>query len=215
MKKKFSFIIGLTLMIIISFLFFYQRKNNKDEQKNDYHLTIEEKQLLQEGDIILRRGFGIISDMIVKYAKNDYPVSHCGIVVTDSLGKLFVIHTVSNTLAKIDGMQKDKLDVFIKGSHKNSVIIIRYNYENDTLPKKIAEQANYYLSKQIPFDHRFDCEDTTAFFCTELIRMVFKTAIEVDLYENETDCMSFSPFLNPSKFTMILNHNDITPLFYQ
>lgn len=195
-------------MVVVSFVFFYQQKSNKDELKNDYRLTIEEKNLLQEGDIILRHGFGIISDAIVKYVKSDYDVSHCGIIVTDSLGKLFVIHTVSNTLADIDGMQKDALNVFVKGSHKNSIIVTRYNYENDTLSKKIAERANYYLSQQIPFDHRFDCEDTTAFFCTEFIRMVFKTAIGVDLYdaEKEAGCMDFSPLLNPKKFRVVLRH---------
>lgn len=135
-------------------MFFYQQKNHKDEIINDYHLTTQEKNLLQEGDIIFRRGFGIVSDMIVKYAKSEYSVSHCGIIVRDSLGKLYVIHTVSNTLAKIDGMQKDKLNVFVKGSHKNSIIVARYIYENDSLKKKIAERANYYLSKQIPFDHQ-------------------------------------------------------------
>ena len=197
-------------MMVVSFLFFYQQKSNKDELKNDYRLTIEEKKLLQEGDIIFRHGFGIISDAIVKYVKSDYAVSHCGIVVTDSLGKLFVIHTVSNTLADIDGMQKDNLDVFVKGSHKNSIIVTRYNYENDTLSKKIAAQANYYLSKQIPFDHRFDCEDSTAFFCTEFIRMVFKTAIDIDLYntEIESDCMNFSPLITPEKFKIILKHKE-------
>jgi hypothetical protein len=199
-------------MITISFLFFYQRKSNKDEIKNDYCLTIAEKNCLQEGDIIFRHGFGIISDAIVKYVKSDYTVSHCGIIVTDSLGKLSVIHTVSNTLAEIDGMQKDKLEVFIKGSHKNSIIVARYKYENDSQPQKIAEQAKYYLSKQIPFDHNFDCADSTAFFCTEFIYRVFKTAIDVDLYkssnEKETNCMSFSAFFNPMKFTIILNHND-------
>ena len=58
----------------------------------------------------------------------------------------------------------------------------------------------------------FDCEDSTAFFCTELIHKVFKTALDADLYElaneKETNCMSFYPFLNPAKFTIILNHND-------
>ena len=202
--KKVLFIIGLILATIVCLLFFYQQKSNKDELKNDYCLTTEEKSVLQEGDIIFRHGFGIISDAIVKYVKSDYPVSHCGVIVADSLGKLFVIHTVSNTLANIDGMQKDDLDVFVKGSQKNSIIVMRYIYENDTQAKKIAERANYYLSQQIPFDHHFDCMDSTAFFCTELIQMVFKTAIGVDLYDfsDETgmDCMNFSALLNLDRF---------------
>ena len=197
-------------MTVISLLFFYQRKSNEDEQKNIYRLTIEEKQILQEGDIIFRHGFGIISDAIVKYSKTDYPVSHCGIIVKDSLGRLFVIHTVSNTLAEIDGMQKDNLDLFVKGSHHNSLIVMRYVYENDTMKSKIAEWANYYLSQQIPFDNQFNCADTTKFFCTEFIWNVFKNAIDVDLYQSLDDCMSFSVFFDKERFKVVLNHNQLT-----
>ena len=200
-------------MAVISLLFFYQRKSDKDEQKNIYRLTIEEKEILQEGDIIFRHGFGLISDAIVKYTNYDYPISHCGIIVKDSLGRLFVIHTVSNTLAEIDGMQKDNLDIFVKGSHQNSLVVTRYIYEDDTMQKRLAEWANYYLSQQIPFDNQFNCADSTKFFCTEFIWNVFKNAINVDLYQSfnkdEFNCMDFSAFFSPDKFTVILNHNQI------
>ncbi len=106
-------------MLGLSFLFFSERESTKQQQKNTYALTLEEKALLQQGDIIFRRGFGVISDAIVKYIPCDYPISHCGIIVKDSLGKFMVIHTVSNTLAAVDGMQQDNLDKFVKESHEN------------------------------------------------------------------------------------------------
>jgi hypothetical protein len=209
MKKRiFLFITGIIFMIGISFLFIRQQESNREEQTNTYQLSPDEITALQEGDIIFRHGFGLISDAIVRYSKEDYPISHCGIIVKDSSGRLFVIHTVSNTLAAMDGMQKDNLSTFVKGSYPNSILVTRYNYENDTLQKQIAEQANDYLSQQIPFDHHFDCSDTTAFFCTEFIRNVFKSAIHIDLYdEQQKDCMCFFPLYNPMRFTVILNHH--------
>jgi len=210
MKRRLYFIVGLILMIVISVLFFYQRKTNVDEQQNIYRLTIEEKQLLQEGDIILRRGFGIISDAIVKYSKENLSISHCGIIVKDSANNLYVIHTVSNTLADIDGIQKDELNLFVRGSHPNTLIVTRYLYENDTMQKSIVYWANYYLSKQIPFDHQFNCEDSTRFFCTEFVRNVFKNAINVDLYKSsdgeEFDCMGFWALIDTRRFKLVLNH---------
>lgn len=195
----------------ISLLFIYRQKSDREEQNSNYTLTLQEKQLLQEGDIILRHGFGLISDAIVRYAHEKYPVSHCGIIVGDSLGGLSVIHTVSNTLAAVDGMQKDPLNVFIRGSQPHSVIVARYRYENDSMKRKMAEQAYYYLSKQIRFDNRFDASDSTAFFCTELIWNVFKHAIQVDLNDSSVEqaaqCMRFTPFLDSSKFVIILNHH--------
>ena len=197
-------------MIGISLLFFYQQKYNTAERKSTYRLTEGEKKLLQEGDVIFRHGFGLISDAIVKYAQDIYPISHCGIIVKDSLGELFVIHTVSNTLTDVDGMQQDNLKKFIKESHLNSVIVSRYNYTDSLMSTKIAEQAKFYLYQQIPFDHRFDCKDSTAFFCTEFVWKVFNSALNVDLYNLSTsenaDCMSFSAFLHPARFSIILNH---------
>lgn len=194
----------------LSFLFFSERNSAKKQEKSTYTLTSEEKELLQQGDIIFRRGFGVISDAIVKYVPCDYSVSHCGIIVKDSLGKLMVIHTVSNTLAVVDGMQQDNLDKFIKESHENSIIVARYCYQNDSLAEKIAAQAKYYLSKQIPFDHRFDCNDSTEFFCIELIYRTLKNAIQLDVYDpfsdKKKDCMDFDVFLSPENFSIILNH---------
>ncbi|MDR0602827.1 MAG: hypothetical protein LBG80_00815 [Bacteroidales bacterium] len=209
-KRVFLFITGIILMVVISFLFIRQQENNREELTNTYQLSPDEIASLQEGDIIFRHGFGLISDAIVRCSEEDFPISHCGIIVKDSAGNLFVIHTVSNTLAAIDGLQKDNLKTFVKGSCPNSMLVTRYNYENDTLQKQIAEQANFYLLQQIPFDHHFDCSDTTAFFCTEFIRNVFFNAIHVDLYdEQKRDCMSFSPLYNPMRFTIVLNHHEL------
>ena len=198
-------------MLGLSVLFFYEQKSTKKQQKNTYALTLEEKALLQQGDIIFRRGFGVISDAIVKYIPCDYPISHCGIIVKDSLGKIMVIHTVSNTLAAVDGMQQDNLDKFVKESHENSIIVTRYRYENDSLADKIASQAKEYLAQKIPFDHRFDCNDSTEFFCTELIYRVLKNAVNLDVYipfpEKKKDCMNFDVFLYPDNFSIILNHH--------
>lgn len=212
MKKKiFLFITGLFLMLGLSFLFFSERNSTKQQQKNTYTLTLEEKSLLQQGDIIFRRGFGVISDAIIKYIPCDYSISHCGIIVKDSQDNIMVIHTVSNTLAAVDGMQQDNLDKFVKESHKNSIIVARYRYENDSLADKIACQAKEYLARKIPFDHRFDCNDSTEFFCTELIYRVLKNTVDLDVYksfpEKRKDCMDFGVFLYPENFSIILNHH--------
>ncbi len=198
-------------MLGLSFLFFSERESTKQQQKNTYVLTLEEKAFLQQGDIIFRRGFGVISDAIVKYVPCDYPISHCGIIVKDSLGKFMVIHTVSNTLAAVDGMQQDNLDKFVKESHENSIIVTRYRYGNDSLAGKIACRAKNYLAQKIPFDHRFDSNDSTAFFCTEFLYRVLKNAIHLDVYEpfpeKKKDCMDFDVFLYPEDFSVVLNHH--------
>jgi hypothetical protein len=211
MKKRiFLFVVGLLLLCGLAFLVFSEQNSNRKLQNSTYHLTLDEKAQLQEGDIIFRRGFGIISDAIVEYIPSRFPVSHCGIVVKDSLKKLMVIHTVSNTLVAVDGMQQDPLDKFVKESHRNSIIVVRYRSKDNAVAKKIADQAKEYLSQKIPFDHSFDCKDSTEFFCTELIYRVLNKAAGINVYddcpEKELDCMQFDVFFNPERFSTVLNH---------
>jgi hypothetical protein len=211
MKKRiFLFVVGLLLLCGLAFLVFSEQSSNRKLQNSTYHLTLDEKARLQEGDIIFRRGFGIISDAIAKYVPSRFPVSHCGIVVKDSLKRLMVIHTVSNTLAAVDGMQQDSLDKFVKESRKNSIIVVRYRSKEDAAAKKIADQAKKYLSQKIPFDHHFDCEDSTAFFCTELIYRVLNNAAGINIYDDcrkkKLDCTQFDVFFNPERFSTVLNH---------
>ena len=206
LKKVVFFVLGLLLTGALSFVFLYEKKSRKTAKVNTYTLTKTEENALQEGDIILRHGFGLISDAIVKYAKDAYPVSHCGIVVRDSCGNWAVIHTVSNSLAEIDGMQKDHLRKFVRESHPNSVVVTRYRFQNEEERQKVIDRAYYYLQKQVPFDNEFNSSDSSRFFCTEFIWNVFYHGIGVDLYEpsSQYNGMNFAPFWEERNFTMVL-----------
>ncbi|MCL2131874.1 MAG: hypothetical protein FWH36_05420 [Lentimicrobiaceae bacterium] len=205
-KKIVFFVLGLLLLGGISFVFLYEKKSQQAEKINNYSLTKAEEDSLQAGDIILRHGFGLISDAIVKYAKSPYSVSHCGIVVKDSSDNWAVIHTVSNALADIDGMQKDNLKKFVRDSKPHSIIVTRYRFQNEEQRQKIVNQAYYYLQKQVPFDNEFNLSDSTQFFCTEFIWNVFYYAIGADLYEHYPQCkgMTFAPFWDERNFKMVL-----------
>jgi len=191
---------------IVAFVYSYEKKSQKAERRNNYTLTQEEENVLQEGDIILRHGFGLISDAIVQYTKAPYPISHCGIVVKDSSDNWAVIHTVSNTLVEIDGMQKDNLKQFVRESKPNSIIVTRYRFQNEQQRQRVVEQTYYYLEKQIPFDNQFNSADSSQFFCTELIWNVFYHAIGIDLYQPspQYNGMNFMPFLDEKNFTVVL-----------
>ena len=206
LKKCILFVLVLLLLGVFSFVYFYEKKSQKTERTNTYSLTQAEENFLQEGDIILRHGFGLISDAIAKYAKDAYSISHCGMVVKDSADNWAVIHTVSNSLAEIDGMQKDDLRKFVRESQPNSIIVTRYRFQNEEQRQKVVAQAYYYLHKQVPFDNEFDSADSSKFFCTELIWNVFYHAIGVDLYEPspQYDGMNFAAFLDEENFEKIL-----------
>lgn len=182
-----------------------------------YKLSETELNLIKDGDIILRQGQGFVSNLILKTLNEELPLSHVGIITTDSLGGLNVIHSVSSTLSDFDGVQIQNLKLFVKESVPNSVVIVRYHQVNN-IPEsaiEISKQAKIFLGQQIPFDHSFDYTDSTHFFCTELIWRVYKEVYKEELFEiNPTgkllEKLKFYHFFDSNKFSIIINHQQET-----
>ncbi len=182
----------------------------------NYVLSSEELSAIQDGDIIMRQGYGIVSTIILKTLKEDVPVSHIGVISQDSAGDLYVIHSVSQTISDFDGIQIDNLERFISHSRPNSVLITRYNrpQNNDNdFGRQISYRARYYLDKKVPFDHSFNFEDSTAFFCSELVWRIFMDLFDDNVFDNYTkdnllEKLKFEPFHDTSRFEIIINHHD-------
>lgn len=172
-----------------------------------YSLSANEVSLLQDGDIILRRGSGMVSDMIASLLNEDHDISHCG-VVTEREGKFYVVHSVSSNVSEVDGMQAHPLQQFVAQSKPGSVVVTRLRTEGDR--SGISRRCVQYLKRAIPFDHHFDLNDTSSFYCSELIWRVVQEEFGVDIFEGATlDKLSpyrFSNFLDPALFEVVLDH---------
>lgn len=142
-------------------------------------LTQNNLDSLREGDIILRRGFGMFSDAISKSLHNRAPVdvTHAGIIVNHH-GTWQVIHALSSDVTKIDGVQLQPLDTFLRYSAPGKIIITRAKHADVALGKKIAARAEVYLKKKVPFDHSGVIDNDEKLFCTEMIWKI----LEKDLH---------------------------------
>lgn len=218
MRKKKKIILqiftALLLLILSAFLYLLIYDNTKKNQKNkvNYQLSNKEYKLMQNGDIILRRGYGIVSDMIVNTLAEDISLSHCGIIIKNDT-TFSVIHSVSQSISDYDGVQIQDIRRFIHDSKENSVVVVRYSNSNDTSSNNtIAERAAHYLSKKAPFDMAFNIEDTTAFFCTELIWKVILDAKKTDIFVNKyglnkREFLKFDVFFNEDFFETVFSHH--------
>ncbi len=213
--KKILIIIFIALFILAGgswlFLHLYNKSTERDQAVTYYRLTPEEKALLRDGDIILRHGFGFVSDMIVEQLDEQYDISHCAILCKDT-NELMIIHSVSSSISPHDGVQSQDFDPFIRDSHYNSVIVVRYRSGNDSADNSgISLRAREYLKKEIPFDHGFDLEDTSEFYCSELLWKCILNEYHDDIFldhRNERkDHMRFDIFLDTSRFEIVLNHH--------
>jgi hypothetical protein len=212
MKKKLIWIfIALLLLglLVYLFLWYYEYKSQLKQKKSHYSLTQKEVSQLREGDIIMRHGYGLVSDLIVESLNEPLALSHCAILAKDSTGKFIVIHSVSSTVSDVDGVQWQYLQPFIRDSKDSSVVVVRFKGKTDEERKTIADRAHYYLSKKIPFDNSFDIFDTTQYYCNELIWHIFKDEFSFDLYKGKYgkyDYMKFETFLDTTKFDVVINH---------
>lgn len=172
-KLLFSLIVFFLLAFVAYKLFFYfDARSEKQELSlyiSDKRLTQQQLLSIHEGDFILRRGFGYFSDIIAKKLNNsNYDVTHAGIVVKRG-NKLFVIHSLSSDVSSIDGMQIQPLEDFLAYSMPGKIMMTSVKNSTPKIQQQIAEKAEFYLSKKIPFDHNGTFDDASEFYCTELI----------------------------------------------
>jgi len=154
---------------------------------------------ISSGDIILRKSYGMVSEVIVARLNDTVDVSHCGIIYRDAQGHFNVIHALSRKVSETDGMQICRLDDFLKDSRPETVRVVRYI--NDTT-HGIIRQAIRYLDLKVPFDEDIDMADTTRFFCSELPIHIIKTLYHTDISDG-AEKPKFSVFLNRQYFKEI------------
>lgn len=137
-------------------------------------------ELLQEGDIVFRRGYGFASEMVV-YNDADGKYSHVGVVVNSEKG-LMIAHSVPGGDAEEnDIMRLERIEQFYSAESSSCGEIVRM--ELDSLQRRrLSEMAVAKANEKIPFDHNYDLEDTTALYCTELVQLLYRN-IGIDLAE--------------------------------
>ncbi len=212
MKKKRIILVALPFLLLLVFSGvwrIYDAVEQRKEKENRYALSEEEKKLLKNGDVILRYGFGMISDYIVQKFQEPYKISHCGIIMKNDSGT-FVIHSESSSMFVKEGVMRQPLDQFVDASHENSVIVVRH-VKNEEYSEDFMRSAQYYLKKEIEFDYSFDIEDTTKMFCSELILNIFKQSYQEDIFQDtitgKTNIFQFRNFYDSKNFKVILNHH--------
>jgi hypothetical protein len=191
-KKIFFCLVMLLLFAVLLYkAFFYFDKKSEEKQftmhKHTTRLSPDEMSNIEEGDFILRRGFGFISDYISKNLNNGaIDVTHAGILVKKD-NKWNVIHSLSSDVSAIDGMQIQPLHDFLSYSAPGKIIITSPKNCTTALRKNISYLAQNYLSKKIPFDHKGKIDDANEFFCTELIWQILEKDLHHIILPKETE----------------------------
>ena len=206
--KKFIIIVAILAVVVGAVYIIYNKEEQKHYAKHD-RLTKKELAMMRSGDIILRRGFGLVSASIASSLNEAFSVSHCGIVDVDSNGNVRVIHSVSSSLSDFDGLQDCTIEEFCKESKENSLMVVRFRDTADVPLANLAKTAQSYLDRKIPFDGVFDITQNDEMYCSEMVWSALKENYDYDIYpdKSKTAVIKFGPFFDTVHFQRIINHH--------
>jgi len=120
------------------------------------------RSLLRNGDVILRSGIGLWSNLFRFSNTFDKRFSHVGIVRIRHDDVIHVIHAEGDDTSGKGKVFEDTLEHFVGESVKIGLSRLRTGN-----PDRFVECAMTFLGR--PFDWKFDKNDDSAIYCTELI----------------------------------------------
>jgi uncharacterized protein YycO len=166
LRRKWLFLPTFISLSAILGMYLWDFSEQQTEKKSDHRLTTNQINSLCAGDVVLREGYGLVSATIAERLTGKYRFSHCGVLVETDSG-FQVVHSLSSSLSKIDGVQQCALAEFVRQSKPGSLAVTRLKKTADR--QILVDQVLWYLGQNIGFDHRFDAEDSSTLYCSELI----------------------------------------------
>jgi hypothetical protein len=196
---KASKIAVIAFSLLLLFFFILKPKKLQNAEKIET-LSEAELSLLHEGDFVFRLGYGIVS-FILESQTGASGVSHIGVLVKDTAG-FGVIHSISGSMAELDGVQKNSLNQFLYEARPNSIVVTRLKNSSG---EAIAKEAYRLLAKRVPFDLSFDIKDTNRLFCSSLANLIKKNTHNVAVCSEEAKEFPFNVFFDTTKFEIVVD----------
>lgn len=143
---------------------------------------------LRDGDLVFRMGLQQVSRIVTTLDGGDF--SHVGILLQTDSG-WSVVHAVPDEAiaGEPDRVKCEPLEVFFlpDRARRGAVLRVACSSEKASRAARLAYQK--YLEK-IVFDHDYDLNDTTKFYCTELVWFVYNR-VGVELTEGRRHQLIF------------------------
>ena len=86
-------------------------------------------------------------------------------------------------MSSLKGIKKTPVSEFLEDAQDWAVYRLKSDYVTQ---KNISEQALGYFKKQMPFDQAFDAQDSTAFYCAELVAHCINNTLGKEIIKPNT-----------------------------
>jgi Permuted papain-like amidase enzyme, YaeF/YiiX, C92 family len=162
---------------------------------------------LKQGDILLRRGYGAVSDFISDFLEETYPVTHCGFVLEYPDNKIYILHIISDLDS--NGVRTESLETYVNQSQENSLAAVRLK-ATESQRQAILTEIYKLKSAGMKFDMGFNDHEPTEMYCAEMSRFVIQKVIKKDVLPDRAqklgiDVTRMSNFFAPAHFDIIFN----------
>ena len=127
---------------------------------------------VRTGDIVLRCGHGLLSDLFRNTSITEKLYSHAGLIVVDN-GVPYVYHAIGEGGHGNGGIKKEILRSFCSDLVSKRFALYRTELSSDEM-KKTVHEINRRIIETYAFDEKFDWTTDDALYCTEFIAKVLE-----------------------------------------
>ena len=152
---------------------------------------------LRNGDIVMRSGIGLWSELFRGYNERDKRFSHVGIVM-ERRGKFFVLHAEADDITIRGDVHLIPVEEFIGAS--SGVGVSRLHTLDSNF---FAEKALEFLGRK--FDWKFNRRESVRLYCTELVDIALRSVPggEKGLIVGKNDIIPVDSCLDPCYFAEV------------
>lgn len=136
--------------------------------------------MLHQGDIVVRRGNDVTSDMLSLLNFTDKKYSHCGIVLVEH-GYPFVYHCMGGEDNPDARMRRDSAQYWLTPANNVAIGVVRTDMPAVNKDSLVHVVHGYYKQRK-KFDIKFDLRTDDRFYCAELVYKAMNRAMKNDNY---------------------------------
>lgn len=166
-------------------------------QKKDFTLfQMPDTVALRTGDIVFRTGESLESKTVTSFDKESI-YSHVGMVIWHN-NQWCVLHAVPNERAtknEKDSVKLEPIGVFFRSDRALEGCVCRMPLTPEDTLKLLVTAENLYRRHPL-FDKSFQDQDSSAFYCSELVWFLYQQSLDVDLTQGRRhDLPLFPPLI--------------------
>lgn len=130
---------------------------------------------LADGDLVLRTGNDVISELFAQLNQHNKTFSHCGILMKED-GHWMVYHAIGGEENPDEHMRRDPLEKFISRNHNLGYAVCRYPF-NDEQVSSLHQIVDSMYTAGTRFDMQFNLGSDDRLYCAEMVYKAFNKTL--------------------------------------